>query len=100
VPAPAHLTASSHRSPGAHPGRLTPADATHASRASMECHAYVELMSAGRREHARDLDQIRCPVLLARPAKDRVLPFEQYGRPLSEALPEGGTKVADSLVCR
>ena len=26
-------------------------------------------------------------MLLAWPAKDRVLPFERYGRPLSEALP-------------
>ena len=58
--ASAHLAASSQRSLGAHPGRLSPADAAHASRASMECPAGVELVSPGRREHARDLDQIRC----------------------------------------
>ena len=38
-------------------------------------------------ESAHGLDQIRCPVLLAWPAKDRVLPFRRYGRPLCEALP-------------
>jgi pimeloyl-ACP methyl ester carboxylesterase len=71
----------------AHPERLEPADAMYGFRASMECPVYLDLLRAGRHEHARDLDQVGCPVLLAWPAKDRVLPFERYGRPLSEALP-------------
>ena len=71
----------------AHPERLEPADATYAFRASMECPVYLALLRAATREHARNLDQIRCPVLLAWPAKDRVLPFRRYGRPLREALP-------------
>ncbi len=71
----------------AHPERLEPADAMYGFRAAMECPIYLDLLRAGRREHARDLDQIRCPVLLAWGAEDRVLPFERYGRPLSEALP-------------
>ena len=71
----------------AHPERLEPAEATYGFRASMECPVYLDLLRAATREHARDLDQIRCPVLLAWPAKDRVLPFERYGRPLCEALP-------------
>ena len=71
----------------AQPERLKPADAMYGFRASMECPAYLELLRAGRHENAHDLDQIRCPVLLAWPAKDRVLPFERYGRPLAEALP-------------
>jgi pimeloyl-ACP methyl ester carboxylesterase len=71
----------------AHPERLEPADAAYGFRASMECPVYLDLLRAARHEHARDLDEIRCPVLLAWPAKDRVLPFERYGRPLREALP-------------
>jgi pimeloyl-ACP methyl ester carboxylesterase len=71
----------------AHPERLDPARATYGFRASMECPAYLELVRAGKDEHARDLDQIRCPVLLAWPAKDRTLPFARYGRPLSDAMP-------------
>jgi pimeloyl-ACP methyl ester carboxylesterase len=71
----------------AHPERLEPAHATYAFRASMACPVYLELLRAGNREHARDLHQIRCPVLLAWSANDRVLPFERYGRPLSEAMP-------------
>ena len=71
----------------AHPERLEPAAATYGFRASMRCPAYLELLRAAAHEHARDLDQIRCPVLLAWPANDRVLPFERFGRPLSEALP-------------
>jgi pimeloyl-ACP methyl ester carboxylesterase len=71
----------------AHPERLAPADATYGFRASIECPVYLELLRAGTHEYARGLDEIRCPVLLAWPAKDRVLPFERYGRPLSEAMP-------------
>jgi pimeloyl-ACP methyl ester carboxylesterase len=71
----------------AHPERLERADATYGFLASMECPVYLELLRAATHEHARDLDRIRCPVLLAWPAKDRVLPFERYGRPLSKALP-------------
>ena len=70
-----------------HAERLEPADAMYGFRASMECPVYLDLLRAGRRESAHGLDQIRCPVLLAWPAKDRVLPFRRYGRPLCEALP-------------
>ena len=70
-----------------HPERLEPADAMYGFRASMECPVYRDLLHAGREENAHGLDQIRCPVLLAWPAKDRVLPFRRYGRPLCEALP-------------
>lgn len=71
----------------AHPERLEPAEAKYGFLAWMGCPAYVELMRAATHEHARNLDQIRCPVLLAWPAEDRVLPFKRYGQPLSRALP-------------
>jgi hypothetical protein len=29
---------------------------------------------------ARALDRVRCPLLLAWPSKDHVLPFKRYGR--------------------
>jgi hypothetical protein len=48
---------------------------------------YLDLLRAGGHESAHGLDRIRCPVLLAWPAKDRFLPFNRYGRPPREALP-------------
>jgi pimeloyl-ACP methyl ester carboxylesterase len=77
----------------AHPERLEPARAAYGFRASIECPVYLELVRAGTHEQARDLDQIPCPVLLAWPAKDRTLPFERYGRPLSEALPSAELRI-------
>jgi hypothetical protein len=70
-----------------HPERLEPAAAMYAFRASMECPVYLDLLRAGGHESAHGLDRIRCPVLLAWPAKDRFLPFNRYGRPPREALP-------------
>lgn len=71
----------------AHPERVGAAHAAHAVRALGECPTYAELKRAMPPEGARALDRIRCPVLLAWPAKDRVLPFRRYGRAYGEALP-------------
>jgi pimeloyl-ACP methyl ester carboxylesterase len=75
------------RQVSAHPERLEPAEAAEAFRAAMECPAYLDLLRAVTRDSVREFDQVRCPVLLAWPATDRVTPFKRYGRPLDEALP-------------
>jgi len=71
----------------AHPERVGAAQAAHAVRALGQCPTYAELKRAMPPAGVRALDRVRCPVLLAWPAKDRVLPFKRYGRAYCEALP-------------
>jgi pimeloyl-ACP methyl ester carboxylesterase len=71
----------------AHPERVGAAQAAHAVRALGQCPTYAELKREMPPAGARALDRVRCPVLLAWPAKDRVLPFKRYGRAYCEALP-------------
>jgi len=70
-----------------HPERVGPAQAAHAVRALGQCPIYAELKRAMPPAGVCALDRVRCPVLLAWPAKDRVLPFKRYGRAYCEALP-------------
>ena len=71
----------------ARPERLDPDAAAFGFRATVECPTYVELLRSAVREEPRELDQVRCPVLLAWPVRDRILPFKRYGRPFRDALP-------------
>ena len=71
----------------ARPERLDPAAAAYAYRATVECPTYVALLRSATHTEPRELDQVRCPVLLAWPARDRILPFTRYGRPFRDALP-------------
>ena len=71
----------------AHPERIGAAQAAHAVRALGQCPTYAELKRAMPPAGARALDRVRCPVLLAWPSKDHVLPFKRYGRAYGEALP-------------
>jgi pimeloyl-ACP methyl ester carboxylesterase len=75
------------RQVSAHPERLEPADAAYVLRASIECPAYLDVLRAVTHDSARELDQVRCPVLLVWAEADRVISFKRYGRPLQEALP-------------
>jgi pimeloyl-ACP methyl ester carboxylesterase len=81
----------------AHPERLDAAQAAHALRALGQCPAYVDLKRALPPTRPRELDQIRCPVLLAWPAKDRVLPFKRYAHPYCEALPFAEVRLLDDV---
>jgi pimeloyl-ACP methyl ester carboxylesterase len=71
----------------AHPERIPADDCAHMIRGAAACP--VAELAEGARDYggARDLDRIRCPVLLAFPETDRVLPRRRYGQPLINALP-------------
>ena len=71
----------------ARPQRLDPAAAAFGFRATVQCPTYVELLRSATHAEPRELDQVRCPLLLAWPARDRILPFKRYGRPFRDALP-------------
>jgi cation diffusion facilitator CzcD-associated flavoprotein CzcO/pimeloyl-ACP methyl ester carboxylesterase len=71
----------------AHPSRLDPAQAAHLFRAAAECPAYLDILWASLHDEPPALDRVNCPVLLAWPARDRLLPFGLYGRPLRRAFP-------------
>jgi pimeloyl-ACP methyl ester carboxylesterase len=75
------------RQVSAHPERLEPADAAYVLRASIERPAFLDVLRAVTHDSARELDQVRCPVLLVWAEADRVIYFKRYGRPLQEALP-------------
>jgi pimeloyl-ACP methyl ester carboxylesterase len=72
----------------AHPERMDPADFAYMIAGA----AGFDSMAAGiawGNEYggARDLDQIDCPVLLAFPEKDRILPRRRYGERLVTGIP-------------
>ena len=81
----------------AHPERVSPADAVHAVNALARCPVYADLKRALPPARPLDLDQIRCPVLLAWPAKDRVLPFRRYGRAYCDVLPFAEVRMLDDV---
>jgi pimeloyl-ACP methyl ester carboxylesterase len=72
----------------AHPERMTVDDAAYLLRGAAGCDGHLEFMAWGQ-EHGgvRGLDEIRCPVLLAFPEKDYVLPRKRYGQRVIDALP-------------
>jgi len=71
----------------AHPERIPAAECADLIRGAAACD--VARLAEGAREYggARDLDRIRCPVLLAFPETDHVLPRRRYGQRLIDALP-------------
>jgi pimeloyl-ACP methyl ester carboxylesterase len=81
----------------AHPERLQAAEAAHAVRALARCPGYVDLKRALPPATPRDLDNVRCPVLLAWSTKDRVLPFKRYGPAYREALPSAELRMLDDV---
>jgi pimeloyl-ACP methyl ester carboxylesterase len=44
-----------------------------------------------------DLDRVRCPVLLLWGERDRIVPFESWGRPVADALPHAELRILEGL---
>jgi len=68
-----------------HPERMDPDDCAYLLVGFAQCAPFARF--TGLRGGARDLDRVRCPVLLAFPEHDLVLPRRRYGEPLIRALP-------------
>jgi len=81
----------------AHPQRLSAAQAAHALRALGQCPTYDALRRSLPPAEPVALDQIRCPVLLAWPTRDRVLPYKRYGRTYREGLPTAELRMLDGV---
>jgi pimeloyl-ACP methyl ester carboxylesterase len=73
----------------ARPERMDPADTAHMIAGMANC-AILPALLAWAREYPgpSGLDEIRCPVQLVFPTKDRVFPRRRYGRRLIDALPD------------
>jgi pimeloyl-ACP methyl ester carboxylesterase len=70
------------------PQRCSPADIADILRAVRGCTVAKEILrSAPSEGPVRDLDRISCPVRLAWPSDDRVLPFATFGAGLAERTP-------------
>jgi pimeloyl-ACP methyl ester carboxylesterase len=71
-----------------HPERCAPADVAEILRAARGCSVVKEILrSAPSAGVVRDLERITCPVCLAWPSDDRMLPFEIFGAGLVERMP-------------
>jgi pimeloyl-ACP methyl ester carboxylesterase len=69
---------------------VSPADAVDLVRASLRCavsQRAIEALRADRGLALRDLDRVACPVLLASPQFDRVLPLERHAPRLRREIP-------------
>ena len=77
----------SFRQVSAHPGRLAPELAAELFRAIADCPDYKEILRASLRDDPPELGEIDCPVLVAWPQHDRLLPLRGYARPLLRDLP-------------
>jgi pimeloyl-ACP methyl ester carboxylesterase len=72
----------------AHPERMPAGDTAQLLVGVANCSILPELITWARNsDGASGLDRIQCPVLLAFPEKDLVLPRDRYGRRLIEAMP-------------
>jgi pimeloyl-ACP methyl ester carboxylesterase len=72
----------------ARPERMDPGDTAHMVIGVANCSILPEVIAwTKNNDGATALDQIRCPVLLAFPTKDLVLPRARYGQRLIDALP-------------
>lgn len=74
------------RQASAHPGRLAPDLAADLFRAIADCPDYMEILRASLRADPVELGDVACPVLVAWPSHDRLLPFGRYGRPVLRDL--------------
>jgi pimeloyl-ACP methyl ester carboxylesterase len=77
----------SFRQASAHPGRLLPELAAELFGAIAECPEYMQILRASLRDAPVELGEIDCPILVAWPNRDRLLPFRRFGRPLIRDLP-------------
>jgi pimeloyl-ACP methyl ester carboxylesterase len=69
---------------------VAPADAADIARAALRCaiaERAIEALRADRDMTLRDLDRIACPVLLASPQFDRILPVERHAPRLRREIP-------------
>ncbi len=72
----------------AHGERIPPAAAAQIVRDSVDCRVYFDLLPAiGRDGPPRELDRVRCPVLLAWGTHDRMIPSQRYSQRLRDMLP-------------
>jgi len=72
----------------ARPSRMDPEDAAQSMRAFIGCPIYFPLLEAILRDGPpAGFDGLDCPVLLAWPAKDRILPPRRYSQRLRDLLP-------------
>ena len=70
------------------PERCSPADLAGILRAVSGCTVVRDILRSAPSEGVvRDLDRISCPVRLAWPSDDRVLPFATFGAGLAERMP-------------
>jgi pimeloyl-ACP methyl ester carboxylesterase len=70
------------------PERCSPADLADILRAVRGCTVVKDILRSAPSEGVvRDLDRISCPVRLAWPSEDRVLPFATFGAGLAERMP-------------
>jgi pimeloyl-ACP methyl ester carboxylesterase len=72
----------------ARPEHMNPGDTAYTIIGVAKCSILPELIAWARtHDGASGLDRIRCPVLLAFPERDLVLPRRRYGQPLIDAMP-------------
>jgi pimeloyl-ACP methyl ester carboxylesterase len=71
----------------ARPEQMRPSYCAHLIVGVARCPGFDEFIARGR-EHggARNLEEVRCPVLLAFPERDLVLPRRRYGEPIVDAI--------------
>ncbi len=72
----------------AHPERLDPTVAADAIRAFAGARIPELIENVEGQGGIRDLQQVSCPVLVAWPEQDRVLPRKAYGTPFEDGLPQ------------
>jgi pimeloyl-ACP methyl ester carboxylesterase len=71
-----------------HGERVRPGDAAHMMQGVLECSIFFEFMDSVIRDGpAAELDTITCPVLIAWPEHDRVLPPRRYAEAYKAAIP-------------
>ena len=75
------------RQASAHPRRLAPDLATEIFRAIADCPDYMGILRATLRDDPLEFGEIGCPVAVAWPTRDRLLPLGAYARPLLRDLP-------------
>jgi pimeloyl-ACP methyl ester carboxylesterase len=75
------------RQASAHPRRLAPDLAAELFRAIADCPDYMPLLRASLRDEPPEFGEIGCPIAVAWPVRDRLLPFSAYGRRLLRTLP-------------
>lgn len=82
----------------ARPSLLDPEDAVYSIQAFVGCPAFRQLLDATQRDGPiAELDGLDCPVLLAWPAKDRILPRRRNSQRLRDMLPTAEFRVLPAV---